>query len=276
MTPVVVIGGGISGLSTAYYLWKASIRCTLIERQSRLGGVIATERVGDCLLEAGPDSFLAAKPWAMDLIRELGLASEVIGSNDHRRVTYVLRRGRLIPLPDGLMLMVPTRIRPMVTTRLLGVPTKLRMGLEWFRFPPPRPVADRSVADFVLDHYGAETVAYLAEPLLAGVFGGDVRELSAPSVLPRLVELEEKYGSLTRGVLMSRTGGARSGGRTSVSYAARRAWRACREPREEADRPDRGPIRSSGNDREAGARLPSARRWRLDRGRVGGTGLPRL
>jgi oxygen-dependent protoporphyrinogen oxidase len=204
MRRAVIIGGGISGLSTAYYLAKAGVASTLVEREPRLGGVIRTDVVHGCVLEAGPDSFLSAKPWAMELIRELGLAEEVIGSNDHLRVTYVWKGGRLMPLPDGLMLMIPTRILPMVSTGLLSWPTKIRMGLEWLRRPAHRSQEDRSVSDFVADHYGREAVDYLAEPLLAGVYGGDPSKLSVASVLPRFVELEAKYGSLTKGVLAER------------------------------------------------------------------------
>ncbi len=201
---VVVVGGGISGLSAAYYLAKHGVASTLIEREGRLGGVISTERLEGCVLEAGPDSYLAQKPWALHLIRELGLGDDVIGSNDHLRVTYVLKRGRLVPLPDGLMLMIPTRILPLVRTRLLGFETKVRMGLEWFRRPRNGWQPDRSVAEFVAAHYGWEAVDYLAEPLLAGVYGGDPQNLSVASVLPRFVELERKYGSLTKGVLHER------------------------------------------------------------------------
>lgn len=204
MLPVAIIGGGISGLATAHYLAKAGIPSTVIERQPRLGGVIRTDTVEGCVLESGPDSFLAAKPWALDLIRELGLGDEVIGSNDHLRVTYVKKKGRLVPLPDGLMLMVPTRIMPMVSSRLLSWPTKIRMGLEYFRRPSGVRMEDRSVAEFIRERYGSEAVDYLAEPLLAGVYGGDPERLSVSSVLTRFVELERKYGSLTRGVLAVR------------------------------------------------------------------------
>jgi protoporphyrinogen/coproporphyrinogen III oxidase len=201
---VVIIGGGISGLSAAYHLAKAGIASTLIERRPRLGGVIHTESVEGCVIEAGPDSFLSAKPAALELIHELGLGGEIIGSNDHLRVTYVRRKGRLTPLPDGLMLMVPTRILPMVTTRLVSWPTKVRMGLECLRRPSASPREDRSVADFIRDHYGQEAVDYLAEPLLSGVYGGDPEQLSISSVLTLFAEMETKYGSLTRGVLAAR------------------------------------------------------------------------
>src|ERR1039458_5637397 len=132
---VVIIGGGISGLSTAYYLARGGAGSTILESRARLGGVIQTEIVEGCTLEAGPDSFLSIKPAALELIRELGLADQVIGSNDHLRVTYVRKRGRLVPLPDGLMMMVPTRILPLVTTPLLSWKTKLRMGMELLRAP---------------------------------------------------------------------------------------------------------------------------------------------
>ena len=120
------------------------------------------------------------------------MASEIIGSNDHLRVTYVRRKGRLMPLPDGLMLMVPTRILPMVTTRLVSWPTKIRMGLECLRRPSGRPREDRSVADFIRDHYGQEAVDYLAEPLLSGVYGGDPEQLSVSSVLTMFAEMESE------------------------------------------------------------------------------------
>lgn len=203
MPRVVIVGGGISGLATAYYLSKAGVPSTLVESRPRLGGVIQTEQVEGCTLEAGPDSFLSAKPAALDLIRDLGLSADVIGSNDHLRVTFVKKNGRLVPLPDGLMMMVPTKIMPLVTTPLLSWGTKIRMGLELLRAPKMRG-EDESVADFVLEHYGQEAVDYLAEPLLSGIYGGDPRQLSVRAVLPRFVELSQKYGSLTKGVLASR------------------------------------------------------------------------
>lgn len=211
MPDVVIIGGGISGLSAAYYLSKAGIPATLIEKRPRLGGVIQTEYIQGCTLESGPDSYLGVKPAATELIREVGLGDQIIGSNDHQRVTYVVRHGRLAPLPDGLMMMVPTKIAPLVGTHLLGWGTKVRMGLEYLRRPTNGSKPDRSVSEFITDHYGVESLEYLAEPLLSGVYGGDPGKLSALSVLPRFVELESKYGSLTRGVLTERAQAAKNG-----------------------------------------------------------------
>jgi protoporphyrinogen/coproporphyrinogen III oxidase len=196
----LIIGGGISGLSAAYYLSKAGIRPTLLERKPRVGGVIQTSVKQGCVIEEGPDGFMAAKPWAMKLIRELGLADQVIGSNDYSRITYIVKKGKLVPMPEGLMMMVPTKFLPLLETSLLSWGAKIRMGLEIFR-QPQGPQPDRSVHEFLLDHYGEETIDYLAEPLLAGVYGGDPRQMSVNSVLARFVDLETKYGSLTRGAL---------------------------------------------------------------------------
>ena len=203
MPRVVIIGGGISGLATAYYLNKGGASSTIVESRPRLGGVIQTEKIDGCTIEAGPDSFLSIKPAALDLIGELGLRDDVIGSNDHLRITYVRKGGKLVPLPDGLMMMVPTKILPLLTTPLLSLGTKIRMGMELLRAPKMK-AGDESVADFVREHYGQEAVDYLAEPLLSGIYGGDPRELSVTAVLPRFVELATRYGSLTRGVLAAR------------------------------------------------------------------------
>ena len=126
----------------------------------------------------------------------------------------------MVELPDGVQMLVPTKILPMATSSLVSWPTKFRMGLEWFRRPRATPERDRSVAEFVAEHYGQEVVDYLAEPLLAGIYGGDPAQLSISSVLRRFVELERKYGSLTRGVLAERPrvdGPAPA----AVSYSAR-------------------------------------------------------
>ncbi len=207
---VLVIGGGISGLSAAYDLTRAGADCTILEKQSRVGGVIETRVSEGCTLECGPDSFLSAKPAALALIKEVGLEGDVIGSNDHQRTTYIWKRGALVALPEGVMMIVPSRVMPMVKTSLLGWGTKIRMGLEYFRKPGES--RDRSVAEFVVDHFGQETLDYLAEPLLSGVYGGDPTQLSVGSVLPRFLEMEKKYGSLVRGVLAGKAKGGGGGG----------------------------------------------------------------
>ena len=205
MKRIAVIGGGISGLSAVFTLEKARqngapLEYVMYESSSRLGGVLVTERTDGCLLEAGPDSFLTEKPWATDLCRELGLEDQLIGSNDHERKTYILCKGRLVEIPDGLMFMVPTKIFPTLLSPLFSMRTKLRMAQEWFH-PPHKADDDESVASMVERHYGREMVDHLADPLLSGVYGGNASELSVRAVLPRFAAMEAKYGSLGRAML---------------------------------------------------------------------------
>jgi len=208
MTRIAIIGGGISGLSAAFALEErrkagADVEYTLFESSMRLGGVLRTETVDGCVVEAGPDSFITEKPWASDLCRSLGLGDQLIGSNDAERKTYILVRGRLIEMPDGLMFMVPTKILPTGLSPLFSWKTKLRMARELIS--PPRPAdGDESVASFVERHYGAEMVDHLADPLLSGVYGGEAANLSVRAVLPRFAEMERTHGSLSRAMLAAR------------------------------------------------------------------------
>jgi oxygen-dependent protoporphyrinogen oxidase len=208
MTRIAIIGGGISGLSAAYELEQRrragfNLEYVLYESSSRLGGVLRTEQVDGCVVEAGPDSCITEKPWAADLCRELGIGDQLIGSNDAERKTYIVVRGRLVEMPDGLMFMVPTKILPTGFSPLFSWKTKLRMTQELFH--PPRAVGhDESVADFVTRHYGSEMVDRLADPLLSGVYGGEAASLSVRAVLPRLAEMERTHGSLGRAMLAAR------------------------------------------------------------------------
>jgi len=192
-----IAGGGISGLACAYYLRQAGVEAVVFDPAP--GGLIGTVNVEGCLLETGPESWLGTKPWAEQLIRELGMGDQITGSNDARRRTYVLRDGRFVTLPEGLQMVVPTRLFPVLGTELFGWGTKFRMAAEIFRNPKALP--DRSVSEFVTDHFGAEAVDYLAEPLLAGVYGGSPDDLSAVSVLPKFVEYEQRFGSVVVGAL---------------------------------------------------------------------------
>jgi len=208
MTRIAIIGGGISGLSAAFTLEQkrrsgADIEYTLYEASPRLGGVLRTENIAGCVVEAGPDSFVTEKPWAADLCRSLGLGDQLIGSNDADRKTYILTRGRLVEMPDGLMFLVPTKILPTGLSPLFSWKTKLRMSRELFH--PPRAVEhDESVAAFVKRHYGSEMVDRLADPLLSGVYGGEAANLSVRAVLPRFAEMERTHGSLGRAMLAGR------------------------------------------------------------------------
>ena len=208
MKRIAIVGGGISGLAAAFALEERrragdSLEYAVYESGPRFGGVLATDQVDGCLVEAGPDSFLTEKPWAADLCRRLGIEDQLIGSNDGGRKTYILVKGKLTPMPDGLMFMVPTRLGPTLLSTLFSPATKFRMMREW-RFSPRLSRNDESVAALVERHYGAEMVERLADPLLSGVYGGEAAQLSVRAVLPRFVEMESKYGSLGRGMLAAR------------------------------------------------------------------------
>src|SRR5579863_3722370 len=201
-----IIGGGIAGLAAAYELEKAraagaDVTYMLFESHSRLGGVLSSQVVDGAVIERGPDSFLTEKPAAAELCRELGIGADLIGSNDADRKTYIVVRNRLVPLPDGLMFLVPTKLIPTALTPLFSPKTKIRMALELLHPPRRNGTADESVASLVERHFGAEAVDRLADPLLSGIYGGDASQLSARTVLPRLVEMETEFGSLTRGML---------------------------------------------------------------------------
>lgn len=202
---IAILGGGIAGLSAAWALEKARragqpIEFMLYEAAGRLGGVIGSETIDGCVVEGGPDSFLTEKPAAAQLCRELGIGDQLLGSNDAERKTYILVGKRLIPLPDGLMFMVPTKLLPTALTPLFSWSTKLRMARE-FLFPPAPAAADESVADMTRRHFGQETVDRLVSPLLSGVYGGDASQLSVRAVLPRMVQMEQKHRSLSRAML---------------------------------------------------------------------------
>ena len=208
MKRIAIIGGGISGLSAAYTIEDkrrsgTPVQYVLFESSPRLGGVLVTDRVDGCLVEAGPDSFLTEKPWAADLCREIGLGDQLIGSNDSERKTYIVARGKLVVMPDGLMFMVPTKIMPTVFSSLFSLRTKIRMAAEWFH-PPRKASEDETVAEMVKRHYGREMVELLADPLLSGVYGGEASQLSVRAVLPRFADMESRHGSLGRAMLEAR------------------------------------------------------------------------
>ncbi len=208
MKRIAIIGGGISGLSAAYTLEEkrqsgTPVEYVLFKSSPRLGGVLVTDHVDGCIIEAGPDSFLTEKPWAADLCGKIGLGDQLIGSKDSERKTYILARGKLVVMPDGLMFMVPTKIMPTVFSPLFSVRTKMRMAAEWFH-PPRKASEDETVAQMVERHYGSEMVDLLADPLLSGVYGGEASQLSVRAVLPRFADMESKHGSLGRAMLAAR------------------------------------------------------------------------
>jgi oxygen-dependent protoporphyrinogen oxidase len=204
MSKTVVIGGGISGLATAYYLQSyigANADCLLLESSNHLGGKITSEAIDGFLVEGGPDSFLTQKRAALDLCHALGLDDQLIGSNQTAMPsTYVLSNGRLHPMPEGMMLMAPTMILPILRSRLISWPGKLRMGMEIFVRPGQRDY-DESLASFVRRRLGAEVLDKIAGPLMAGIHAGDPERLSIRSTFPMFVDMEQADGSLVRGMI---------------------------------------------------------------------------
>ncbi len=205
MADVLIVGGGISGLATAYYLQKQGLSATIIEGSKRLGGLIGTETVHGCRLERGPDSWISTKPAVAELAQLIpSLSDEVIGSNDGARRIFVVKDGQLTPMPAGMVMMVPGEWGPALASGLFENSTKRGFITEYFRRPEVRH-EDVSIAEFVKDHFDELILEYVTEPLLAGVYGGQAGKLSARSVLPRFVGYEQKYGSLIRGVRRERS-----------------------------------------------------------------------
>ncbi len=210
---IVIVGGGITGLSAAFYLERAaqaagrSIRCTVIERETRFGGKILTETIDDptgtFIVEGGPDSFVAQKPWGVQLARDLGLGDQLVGTKPGRSTTYVLRAGRPVAMPEGMMLIFPTRLLPFAFSPLLSWRGKLRMACELV-LPPKRDQSDETLADFIRRRFGAEALDRLAEPLLAGIHSADPERQSLLMTFPRFREIERAHGSIIRGMLAAR------------------------------------------------------------------------
>jgi oxygen-dependent protoporphyrinogen oxidase len=198
-TEVAIVGGGIAGLSAAHALHERGRRFVLFEASPRLGGVIRTERAEGFLIEGGPDSLFVQKPDGLALVRALGLEGRLVPTNPTKRTVYVLHDRRLHPLPEGMMLTVPTRILPVLRSPLFSWPAKARMGLDLV-LPRRREGGDESIASFVRRRFGHEVLERVAEPLLAGIHAGDPETLSLRATFPRLADLEERYGSLVRGL----------------------------------------------------------------------------
>ena len=216
MKRVVIIGAGIGGLSTALSLEQGAVvkgkalEIILLERKERIGGNIRTERVDGFLIEGGPDCFLSEKPWAMKLAKELGLEDKLLPTNEKNKKTFVLSGGRLHELPEGVILMIPTKVMPFLRSSLISFTGKIRMGLEIF-IPKKKTDEDESLGDFVTRRLGKEALDKIAEPLIAGIHGGDPKSMSVRASFPKFVQMEEQYGSLIRGMLakMSKMRGAK-------------------------------------------------------------------
>ena len=207
---LVIVGAGISGLSLAYRLSRTQpgMRILLLEARSTVGGNLRTEHTADgFLIDAGPDSWVAQKPQATRLAEELGLGSSLIGSNPDTRKVHIVHQGKLHPMPEGLVLGVPTAVRPIIETSLFSWSGKMRMGLE-LMVPPKNDDEDETVENFITRRLGAEVCERLAGPLLGGIFSGEPSELSMRTCFPSLLEAERKHGSLIRAMRARKAGGS--------------------------------------------------------------------
>jgi len=198
---VAVVGGGIAGLAAAHRLQELarernlSLDLLLLEAAKNLGGTIGTERSGGFVIEAGPDSFISEKPWALDLCRRIGLSDRLVKTRDEHRQTFIVRDGVLRPLPDGFLLLAPTRLWPLAFSRLFSWPAKLRMVLDLV-LPRGPALSDESLGSFVTRRLGREALERVAQPLVGGIYAADPDTLSLAATMPRFLEMEKKHRSI--------------------------------------------------------------------------------
>ncbi|MCH8030021.1 MAG: protoporphyrinogen oxidase [Candidatus Dadabacteria bacterium] len=213
---IIVVGGGISGLSAAHKLVELreerglSVDITLLEAGPRVGGVISTRYEDGFIIEEGPDSFITTKPAALQLCSRIGLGDSIIPTNQHNRRTYILLDGKLLPLPDGFLLLAPTRFWPFIKSPVFSLAGKLRMIME---VVIPRRAADEdeSLGSFVRRRFGAEALERVAQPLIGGIYASDPEKLSVKATMPRFLEMERQSGSVIRALLREQRASNQSG-----------------------------------------------------------------
>jgi oxygen-dependent protoporphyrinogen oxidase len=218
MKRIIIIGGGVTGLSAAYKIARAAsegheVEFILIEKDQRLGGKIQTEIVSDPLeegrfvVDGGPDCFLTEKPACHRIAKCTGIFDDELPTNESRKRTWILSRGELHELPDGIFMFAPTKFLPFVTTGLFSWPGKIRMAMDLFipaKKIVPGELNDETLESFVVRRMGRECLDRLAEPLVGGVHASDSRQMSLAATFPRLLEMEQKYGSLMKGFIAAR------------------------------------------------------------------------
>jgi oxygen-dependent protoporphyrinogen oxidase len=207
MKRIIIVGGGITGLAAAHRLselGKESARefnVTLLESSSRLGGMIQTEHRDGFLLERGPDSFISEKPEALELAKRIGLESQLIETNKEHRRSFIVRNGRLRPVPEGFQLLGPTRLWPFFTSDVFSWSGKARMALELLLPKGNTENSDESLAHFVRRRLGREALERMAQPMVAGIYTADPERLSLRATMPRFLEMESKDRSVILGML---------------------------------------------------------------------------
>ncbi|MBM15630.1 MAG: protoporphyrinogen oxidase [Nitrospina sp.] len=205
MKKIIIIGGGIAGLATAFRIQSeinegSNLECILLEGTDHFGGKISTEKSDGFVIERGPDSFISQKPAAIQLCKRLGLEDRLTGTNPGAPSTFVYTGGKLVTMPDGLSLMIPTKFLPFAMTPLFSLPGKIRMAFDLL-IPKKLDNSDESLASFVRRRMGEEALSKMAEPMLAGIYASDPEKMSISSTFPMFVETEKKYRSLILGML---------------------------------------------------------------------------
>jgi protoporphyrinogen/coproporphyrinogen III oxidase len=201
---VVIIGGGLSGLTAAHRIHERArtmrrpIDLTVLEAKDRLGGVLWTDRFDGFTLEGGPDSFITNKPWAIDLCQRLGLADQLVETDSNHRRSFVVKSGRLVPVPEGFVLMAPHRLTPILTTPILSWRGKLRFLMDMVIPRRRDDESEESLAAFVRRRLGREALDRLVQPLVAGIYTADPNDLSLKATLPQFLAMERDHGSLIR------------------------------------------------------------------------------
>jgi len=202
---IAVIGGGISGLAAAYRLTELAaerrlqLDVVVLDAGSRSGGVIATEKRDGYLLEHGPESMITDKPWGLDLVRRLGIEDRLIRTQDRFRRSFVVRGGKLHPVPEGFQILAPAKFGPVAASPIFSWSGKARMALDLL-IPARRDPSDESLGEFVSRRLGREALERMAQPMIAGIYGADPMELSVEATLPRFREMERQHGSVIRGM----------------------------------------------------------------------------
>jgi len=217
---VAVIGGGIAGLAAAHRLVELDPRCelTLFDAGPRLGGVLSTVYEDGFQVEQSADNFITTVHWGVNLCKRLGLGDQLIGTNPAYRRTFVVRRGRLHRLPDGFLMMAPTRLWPLALTPILSPLGKLRAAMEYF-IPPREDDADESMSHFVRRRLGREAFERLVEPLVSAVYAADLEKLSVLATLPRFREMERDFGGLIRAMRHHKKNRPKSSGESGARYS---------------------------------------------------------
>ncbi|MDU9418099.1 protoporphyrinogen oxidase [Staphylococcus lloydii] len=196
---VAIIGAGITGLSSAYFIKKQNpnIDVTIYEATDRAGGKIQTYRKDGYTIELGPESYLGRKKIMTDVAEDIGLKDDLITNQTGQ--SYIYAKNKLYPIPGGSIMGIPTDIKPFISTKLISLKGKLRAGLDLIK-KPTKMDEDISVGAFFRDRLGDEVLENLIEPLMGGIYGTNIDDLSLMSTFPQFKEREEQFGSLIKGM----------------------------------------------------------------------------